>query len=438
MTIALALGMQRMIRRHVLIRKLAAGLYTWLPLGLRVLRKVEAIVREEMDATGAQEVSMPVVQPAELWEESGRWEQYGPLLLRMQDRHERNFCFGPTHEEVITDIARRELRSYKQLPINFYQIQTKFRDEIRPRFGVMRAREFLMKDAYSFHIDAASLDETYWEMYEVRLGVVTTDDRLARQATKAPSWALPVWTIANATRGSANRALRFRAASAPCLAAAPTIALPARPAPDARGGRGGGGAVSEPPTLSALLAAHERELVVRQPRGVDLDLLEFLDELARDQGATSLGDFYGLEDASNDLIARNLLGLGFDCLGGLLSDRHFLGYALSTLRFHRLVDHRLLVLQEAGLDEEEAFLIGVKRLGQLDRSFVRTVDVFRQNHFAHRVDWLSVLFIAPLPDAVGGGRIRAHQEEQFSVRVLLTDRREGIDRVTDAPAFDLK
>jgi len=156
----------RLMLRAGLIRKLAAGLYTWLPLGLRVLRRVERIVREEMDRAGALEVSMPAVQPAELWQESGRWEQYGPELLRFKDRHQREFCFGPTHEEIITDLARNELKSYKQLPVNFYQIQTKFRDEIRPRFGVMRAREFLMKDAYSFHLDEASLDETYQRMYE--------------------------------------------------------------------------------------------------------------------------------------------------------------------------------------------------------------------------------------------------------------------------------
>jgi prolyl-tRNA synthetase len=156
---------QLMVRAGM-IRKLAAGLYTWLPLGLRVLRKVEAIVREEMDRAGAQEVLMPAVQPAELWQESTRWDYYGSELLRLKDRHEREFCFGPTHEEVITDLIRREVRSYKQLPANFYQIQTKFRDEIRPRFGVMRAREFLMKDAYSFHADRESLQQTYDAMYE--------------------------------------------------------------------------------------------------------------------------------------------------------------------------------------------------------------------------------------------------------------------------------
>ena len=155
----------QLMLRAGLIRKLAAGLYTWLPLGLRVLRKVERIVREEMDRAGALEVLMPAVQPAELWEESGRWQKYGAELLRMQDRHGRDFCFGPTHEEIITDLARNELRSYRQLPINFYQIQTKFRDERRPRFGVMRAREFLMKDAYSFHLDQASLQQTYDAMH---------------------------------------------------------------------------------------------------------------------------------------------------------------------------------------------------------------------------------------------------------------------------------
>ncbi|MDE2089886.1 MAG: proline--tRNA ligase, partial [Gammaproteobacteria bacterium] len=155
----------QLMLRAGLIRKLASGLYTWLPLGLRVLRKVEAVVREEMNRAGALEVLMPAVQPAELWQESGRWAQYGPELLRFKDRHDRDFCFGPTHEEVITDLARREINSYKQLPVNYYQIQTKFRDEIRPRFGVMRAREFLMKDAYSFHVDRASLQETYEVMH---------------------------------------------------------------------------------------------------------------------------------------------------------------------------------------------------------------------------------------------------------------------------------
>lgn len=155
----------QLMLRAGLIRRLASGLFTWMPLGLRVLRKVENIVREEMNRAGALELLMPAVQPAELWQESGRWDKYGHLLLRMRDRHEREFCFGPTHEEVITDIARRELRSYKQLPINFYQIQTKFRDEIRPRFGVMRAREFIMKDAYSFHVDMESLEEGYQVMH---------------------------------------------------------------------------------------------------------------------------------------------------------------------------------------------------------------------------------------------------------------------------------
>ena len=155
----------QLMMRAGLIRKLAAGLYTWMPLGLRVLRKVEAIVRDEMNKAGALEVLMPAIQPAELWEESGRWQKYGAELLRLQDRHGRDFCFGPTHEEIITDLARNELSSYKQLPINFYQIQTKFRDERRPRFGVMRAREFLMKDAYSFHANAESLQETYDVMH---------------------------------------------------------------------------------------------------------------------------------------------------------------------------------------------------------------------------------------------------------------------------------
>jgi len=178
----------QLMMRAGMIRKIAAGIYSWQPLGLRILRKAEAVVREEMNRAGALELLMPAVQPAELWQESGRWELYGPELLRLNDRHNREFCFGPTHEEVITDLARREVRSYKQLPVNFYQIQTKFRDEIRPRFGVMRAREFLMKDAYSFHADAASLDATYQVMYDTysrifsRLGL---DFRAVRADTGA-------------------------------------------------------------------------------------------------------------------------------------------------------------------------------------------------------------------------------------------------------------
>lgn len=156
----------QLMLRAGMIRKLASGLYTWLPMGLRVLRKIEAIVREEMNRSGAQEVLMPVVQPAELWEESERWSQYGAELLRINDRHQRAFCLGPTHEEVVTDLVRNEVQSYKQLPLNLYQIQTKFRDEIRPRFGVMRAREFTMKDAYSFHASQTCLEKSYTSMYE--------------------------------------------------------------------------------------------------------------------------------------------------------------------------------------------------------------------------------------------------------------------------------
>jgi prolyl-tRNA synthetase len=163
----------RLMLRAGYIRKLSSGLYTWMPLGLRVLRKVERIVREEMDKSGAIELLMPAVQPAELWQETGRWEVFGPQMLKIKDRHDNQFCFGPTHEEVITDIARREIKSYRQLPLNFYQIQTKFRDEVRPRFGVMRAREFLMKDAYSFHSSFDSLEQTYRVMYETYTRIFT-------------------------------------------------------------------------------------------------------------------------------------------------------------------------------------------------------------------------------------------------------------------------
>ena len=163
----------RLMLRAGMIRKLAAGLYTWSPLGLRVMRKVEAVVREEMDRAGAIEILMPTIQPKELWEESGRWEKFGDQLLKIKDRKEQEFCYAPTAEEVITDFARNELKSYKQLPVNFYQIQTKFRDEIRPRFGVMRAREFLMKDAYSFHLSQESLAETYEAMYQAYSRIFT-------------------------------------------------------------------------------------------------------------------------------------------------------------------------------------------------------------------------------------------------------------------------
>lgn len=163
----------QLMLRAGLIRRLASGLYSWLPLGVRVLRKVEGIIRDEMNKSGAMEILMPSIQPSELWQESGRWDQYGPELLRMNDRHGREFCYGPTHEEIITDIARRELSSYKQLPVNYYQIQTKFRDEVRPRFGVMRSREFIMKDAYSFHATQESLQETYDVMYKTYSNIFT-------------------------------------------------------------------------------------------------------------------------------------------------------------------------------------------------------------------------------------------------------------------------
>jgi prolyl-tRNA synthetase len=179
----------QLMLRAGLIRRLAAGLYSWLPMGLRTLQKVERIVREEMNRAGAFEMVMPVVQPAELWQESNRWNEYGPELLRIKDRHQRDFVAGPTHEEVITDIARRELKSYKQLPVNFYQIQTKFRDEVRPRFGVMRAREFIMKDAYSFHVDAASLREGYRAMYDAYTRIFTRTG-LQFRAVRADSGAI--------------------------------------------------------------------------------------------------------------------------------------------------------------------------------------------------------------------------------------------------------
>lgn len=163
----------QLMLRAGLIKRLGSGLYSWMPLGLRVLRKVEAIVREEMNKAGALELLMPAVTPAELWQETGRWDVFGPQMLKIKDRHDRDFCFGPTHEEVVTDIARKEIKSYKQLPLNFYQIQTKFRDEIRPRFGVMRAREFVMKDAYSFHTSNASLEDTYAVMHQTYSDIFT-------------------------------------------------------------------------------------------------------------------------------------------------------------------------------------------------------------------------------------------------------------------------
>ena len=179
----------KLMIRAGLIKRLGSGLYTWMPLGLRVLRKVENIVRDEMNKAGALELLMPAVQPKELWDETGRWAVFGPQMLKIKDRHERDFCFGPTHEEVITDVVRREINSYKQLPINLYQIQTKFRDEIRPRFGVMRAREFLMKDAYSFHTSFESLEKTYQDMHQAYSNVFTRLG-LKFRAVKADSGAI--------------------------------------------------------------------------------------------------------------------------------------------------------------------------------------------------------------------------------------------------------
>jgi prolyl-tRNA synthetase len=179
----------KLMIRAGLIKRLGSGLYTWMPLGLRVLRKVENIVRDEMDKAGALELLMPAVQPKELWDETGRWAVFGPQMLKIKDRHERDFCFGPTHEEVITDIVRREINSYKQLPLNLYQIQTKFRDEIRPRFGVMRAREFMMKDAYSFHTSFESLEKTYEQMHQTYSQIFTRLG-LKFRAVKADSGAI--------------------------------------------------------------------------------------------------------------------------------------------------------------------------------------------------------------------------------------------------------
>ena len=218
----------QLMLRAGMIRKLAAGLYTWLPMGLRVLRKVETIVREEMDRAGAQELLMPAIQPAELWQESGRWEQYGGELLRLRDRHSREFCFGPTHEEVITDLCRRELRSYKQLPANFYQIQTKFRDETRPRFGVMRAREFLMKDAYSFHATEASLQETYQRMFTAYSNIFT---RLGLDFR-------PVQADTGSIGGNASNskpcAVRYARTAPRCICSAPFCKAKVLPSPSAR------------------------------------------------------------------------------------------------------------------------------------------------------------------------------------------------------------
>jgi len=225
----------QLMMRAGMLKKQAAGIYSWLPLGLRVLRKIEAIVRDEMDRSGAVELLMPAVQPAELWHESGRWEQYGPELLRITDRHQREFCFGPTHEEIITDIARHEIRSYKQLPVSYYQIQTKFRDEIRPRFGIMRAREFLMKDAYSFHGNQDSLDETYRVMYDAYTRIL---DRLGMKfrAVQADSGAIGgnVSHEFHVLADSGEDAIAFSSASDYAANVEQAIALPpagSRPAP---------------------------------------------------------------------------------------------------------------------------------------------------------------------------------------------------------------
>jgi prolyl-tRNA synthetase len=234
----------RLMLRAGLIRQVASGLYTWLPLGLRVLRRIETILREELTRSGAQEILMPVVQPAELWEESGRWSKMGPEMLRMRDRHDRDFCFGPTHEEVVTDLFRREVHSYRQLPCNFFQIQTKFRDEVRPRFGVMRAREFTMKDGYSFHLDQESFDSTYREMYdcysrilrrmELRFRAVDADTGNIGGANSHEFHVLAESgedTIAYATRGDYAANLEKATAAAPAPRPPPAAALEKRATP---------------------------------------------------------------------------------------------------------------------------------------------------------------------------------------------------------------
>ena len=237
----------RLMLRAGLIRQLASGLYTWLPLGVRVLRKIEQIIREELNRTGAQEISMPVVQPAQLWEESGRWQKMGDEMLRMQDRHERDFCLGPTHEEVVTDLFRREIQSYKQLPVNYYQIQTKFRDERRPRFGVMRAREFTMKDGYSFHADQESFDATYQAMYDSYAAILKRMDLDFRAVEAdtgniggANSHEFHVLaesgedTIAYATEGDYAANLERAVAAAPDSAPAPNQEITLVDTPDVR------------------------------------------------------------------------------------------------------------------------------------------------------------------------------------------------------------
>jgi prolyl-tRNA synthetase len=228
----------RLMLRAGFIRRLASGIYTWSPLGLRVLRKVEAIVRDEMRNAGAIEMLMPSVQPRELWDESGRWNKYGPALLKFRDRREGEFCYGPTHEEVICDFARNELRSYRQLPITFFQIQTKFRDEIRPRFGVMRSREFVMKDAYSFHLDQASQDETYRVMYEAYSRIFTRLG-LAFRAVAADSGSIggDVSHEFQVLAESGEDAIAFSDASDYAANVELAEAMP----PGAGGGGGGGG-----------------------------------------------------------------------------------------------------------------------------------------------------------------------------------------------------
>lgn len=225
----------QLMLRAGMIRRLGAGLYTWTPLGMRVLRRVETIVREEMDATGALEILMPAIQPAELWQQSGRWEAMGDLMLRMRDRAERDYCFGPTHEEVVTDFVKRDIRSYKQLPVNFYQIQTKFRDEIRPRFGLMRAREFIMKDAYSFHMDAADLDREYRRMrdaYHAILGRLGLDYRVVAADSGAIGGARSEEFHILAQTGEDELAVSEDGRYAANIEAAATIASPGdRPAP---------------------------------------------------------------------------------------------------------------------------------------------------------------------------------------------------------------
>lgn len=364
----------QLMLRAGMVRKLASGLYSWLPTGLRVLRKVEAIVREEMNNAGAIETIMPVVQPAELWEETGRWEKFGPELLRIKDRHNRSFVLGPTHEEVCTDIVRNEIKSYKQLPLNLYQIQTKFRDEVRPRFGIMRSREFIMKDAYSFHFDKESLEETYQKMHQAYCNIFTRlglDFRpvLADTGSIGGSGSHEFHVLAQSgedliafsTESEYAANIEKAEALAPSmLRAEATQALSTIETPEAR-------------TIAELAKLHDiaadksvKTLIVKASEECDFDLIALIirgDHELNEIKAEALSEVASPLEMADDDEVRALIGAGFGSLGPV------------ALTIPCIVDRSVAVMSDfaAGANLDGKHHIGIN--WERDATYLRVEDL---------------------------------------------------------------